>query len=81
MELSPESVSFSGIGVREGTMVVLLQPYGVAGSAAVALSFLILIMNIVIAALGGLAEIKNFLYARQGSTLLTPKRRPNTDAM
>jgi len=63
-------VSFSGLGIREGAMVVLLQPYGVSGSSAVALAFLILIMNILIAAAGGLLEIKNVLHAGRRSPVV-----------
>jgi hypothetical protein len=74
-------VSFSGLGVREGTMVVLLKPYGVAGSSAVALAFLFLILEITVATLGGLLEIKNSLRARQSSGTATAKPRPNQDAM
>jgi len=34
-------ISFSGLGVREGTLIVLLQGYGVSASDAVGLSFLL----------------------------------------
>ena len=34
-------ISFSGIGVREASLIVLLQPYSVSSSDAVALSFLL----------------------------------------
>ena len=56
-------VSFSGLGIREGSMILLLRPYGVTGSSAVALSFMLFILQILIAATGGLLEIKNILRA------------------
>jgi uncharacterized protein (TIRG00374 family) len=49
-------ISFSGLGVREGSLVVLLEPFGVAGSQAIAFSFLTLLMHLVLAAAGGLLE-------------------------
>jgi uncharacterized protein (TIRG00374 family) len=54
-------ITFSGLGVREGSLILLLRPYGVPGTEAVALSFLILMMSIFIAAMGGLFEVKNML--------------------
>jgi uncharacterized protein (TIRG00374 family) len=54
-------ISFLGIGVRELSIVLLLQPYSVPGTDAMALSFLQLIVNIAITLVGGLLEIKNVL--------------------
>jgi uncharacterized protein (TIRG00374 family) len=68
-------LSYSGLGVREGTMVFLLRPYGVPGSGAVAISFLELIMTIVIAAAGGLFEIKNLFLAGRSSPVATSEPR------
>lgn len=51
-------VSFSGLGIREGALVFALRPYGVAGSAAIALSFIILLSHVLVAAAGGLLELK-----------------------
>ena len=52
-------ISIAGLGVRQASFVLLLAPYGVAGSAAVAISFLELFMHVAIAAGGGLLELKN----------------------
>lgn len=58
-------VSVSGLGVREGTLVLLLQPYGVAGSLAVALSLLMLFSHVLVAVGGGLLELKRVLLGRE----------------
>jgi uncharacterized protein (TIRG00374 family) len=55
-------ISFSGLGIREGSLVILLDPYGVSGSLAVALSFLTFITHILLATVGGVLEIKNLLF-------------------
>lgn len=54
-------ISFSGLGIREGVLIVLLQPYGVQATHAVALSFLSLGRRIIVAGIGGLLEAKNFI--------------------
>ncbi|MFC1882555.1 lysylphosphatidylglycerol synthase transmembrane domain-containing protein [Thermodesulfobacteriota bacterium] len=55
-------ISFSGLGIREGGLIVLLGPYGVFGSEAVALSFLIFAKILFIGGIGAIAEAKNFFY-------------------
>jgi glycosyltransferase 2 family protein len=50
-------ISFAGLGVREGSLVVLLQPYGVAGSLAVALSLFMFSVHLAFAVAGGLVEV------------------------
>jgi uncharacterized protein (TIRG00374 family) len=55
-------ISFSGLGIREGGLIVLLEPYGVFGSEAVALSFLIFAKIVFIGAIGAIVEAKNFFY-------------------
>ncbi len=52
-------ITFAGLGAREGILILLLQPYGVSGADAVALSFLQLGGTLAIAALGGLFELRN----------------------
>lgn len=54
-------ISLSGIGVREGSMVILLQEYDVAASDAVALAFISFVVNIVVNSLGGVLELANLL--------------------
>jgi hypothetical protein len=49
-------VSISGLGIREGGFVVLLAPYAVPGSGAVALSLLLLAKNAFLATIGGVME-------------------------
>ncbi|MGH7563460.1 MAG: lysylphosphatidylglycerol synthase transmembrane domain-containing protein [Gemmatimonadota bacterium] len=63
-------ISLSGIGVREGSLVILLQEYGVTSSQAVALAFLLFASVLVGNSLGGLFELKNVLRSdRRGLTV------------
>lgn len=54
-------ITISGLGFREGALVVLLEPYGVSGSSAVALAFLVLLAHLAVAAGGGVLELKHLL--------------------
>lgn len=54
-------ISLSGIGVREGSLVLLLAEYGVAGADAVALAFLLFVINLAQNSLGGIFELKNMV--------------------
>jgi uncharacterized protein (TIRG00374 family) len=49
-------VSISGLGVREGLLIILLAPLGIASSSAVALALLLLFLSIAIGLLGGVLE-------------------------
>ncbi len=51
-------ISVSGLGIREGTLIVLLQPYGIAGADAVALSMLLFGSTVFFGAIGGLLEAR-----------------------
>jgi glycosyltransferase 2 family protein len=54
-------ISFSGIGIREGGMVVFLKDYGVIPAQAVALSFLLLLNTLGVRCIGAVvATIKFF---------------------
>ncbi|HMP01227.1 MAG TPA: lysylphosphatidylglycerol synthase transmembrane domain-containing protein [Gemmatales bacterium] len=50
-------VSIGGLGVREGSFVVLLAPYGVPATTAVALGLSWLAMNVVVGLVGGLVYL------------------------
>lgn len=63
-------VSFAGLGVREGTLVFLLQPYGVPASDAVALSFLIFARALLLGGIGGLFEAKNLFLPSRGKSAI-----------
>jgi glycosyltransferase 2 family protein len=63
-------VTFAGLGAREGILILLLQPYGVTGAQAVAVAFLQLGGTFVLAALGGLFELRSVCRARH----LEPER-------
>jgi uncharacterized protein (TIRG00374 family) len=58
-------VTFAGLGAREGILILLLRPYGVTGAQAVAVAFLQLGGTLVLAALGGLFELRGLWRARQ----------------
>jgi glycosyltransferase 2 family protein len=49
-------ISISGLGIREGALVFLLNPYGVPAADAVALSFLLRGVGLCIGGIGGLYE-------------------------
>lgn len=55
-------ISISGIGVREGSLVILLREYGVSASDAVAMAFLLFAIVLVANSLGGVLELKGFLH-------------------
>lgn len=52
-------LSIAGLGIREGSLAILLQPYGVELQEAVALSLLLFLMKIVWGTLGGILEVGN----------------------
>lgn len=57
-------LSIAGLGVREATLLVLLEPYGVAGERAVAPAFILLGRRLLLGLVGGLLG---------GIRLLAPK--------
>lgn len=59
------SITISGLGVREGGLMVALEPYGVPGSRAVALSLLVLGASVLIAGVGGVLELKALVAVAQ----------------
>lgn len=54
-------ISLSGLGLREGTLVILLRDYAVPAQAAAALAFLIFLVRVMENSLGGLLEARSFL--------------------
>ena len=62
-------VSFAGLGIREGSLVMALQPYGVTGSQAVALSLFMFSLHLAFAVAGGLVEVVNLLRRNPGKPL------------
>jgi len=64
-------ISVSGIGVRDGALIVLLGEYGVLPAVAVALSLLLLLRNVVSATIGGFLLARDWLHV---STLSGPAR-------
>ncbi len=54
-------ISISGLGVREGSLVLILQAYGVNPASAMGFSFLLLARDIVGGLTGGVIELIRFL--------------------
>lgn len=50
-------VSFSGLGIREGTVIVLLSKIGIESSSALSLSALIFILGLMTGLIGGILEL------------------------
>ncbi len=61
-------ISFSGLGVREGTLIFLLQPYDVSATDAVALSFLFFARTLLVGGVGGLLEAKNLFLSNRSKS-------------
>jgi len=57
-------ISFAGLGVREGTLVLLSARYGVAAPLALAWSLLLFVGLLFVAAIGACIEAWNFLRRR-----------------
>jgi uncharacterized protein (TIRG00374 family) len=62
-------ISLSGFGVREGTLIALLAPYGVSGTMAVAFSLLLFARSLLYAAIGGVLETANLLFPTRRKTI------------
>jgi len=60
-------ISWSGFGVREGSLILLLGQYGVRPEEAVGLSFLIFVRGAAPAFIGGLVETRNLFPPRRQS--------------
>jgi uncharacterized membrane protein YbhN (UPF0104 family)/lauroyl/myristoyl acyltransferase len=58
-------VSVAGIGVRDGGLIVLLEPYGVASGEALALSFLLLSRILLLAMVGAVLEAAGAAWPRK----------------
>jgi len=58
-------ITFSGIGVREGTLLFVLRAYGVSAVSVVGLSFLMLARNLTNGMVGGIIELVSFLSKRK----------------
>ena len=55
---------FAGLGIREGVLVFLLGQYGVLPNDSIALSFLLLLRNLLSLSVGGIFEFKEFVLER-----------------
>lgn len=59
-------ISIAGLGVREGGLMLALEPYGVAGANAVALSLLVFAIGLLVGAIGGALELRRHLSPMRG---------------
>ncbi len=55
-------ISLSGVGLREGGLLIILQPYHVESSACVALSLLIFLQLLFLGIIGGILEARNMIF-------------------
>jgi uncharacterized membrane protein YbhN (UPF0104 family) len=62
-------ITFAGLGAREGMLILLLRPYGVTGAQAVALSFILLGGNLLLALVGGGYELRTFWRRRRSGAM------------
>jgi uncharacterized membrane protein YbhN (UPF0104 family) len=65
-------IAFAGIGVREATLLLALQPYGVGAESAIALAALLLARYLLAALGGGLWELKGLLFGHRASSDAQP---------
>lgn len=59
-------ISIAGLGVREGGLMLALEPYGVSGANAVALSLLVFAIGLLVGAIGGALELRRHLLPMRG---------------
>jgi uncharacterized membrane protein YbhN (UPF0104 family) len=60
-------ISIAGLGVREGGLMLALEPYGVSGANAVALSLLVFAIGLLVGAIGGALELRRHLLPMRGT--------------
>jgi uncharacterized protein (TIRG00374 family) len=58
-------IALGGLGVREGSLALLLRPYGVDAASAVAFSLLVFLGNLSLSAVGGLLELRLLYSSRR----------------
>lgn len=54
-------LSVAGLGIREGSLILLLAPFGVSSASAVAVSLVLLCYQLLLGAIGGLIELASGL--------------------
>lgn len=73
-------ISISGLGVREGSLLLALEPYGISGAHAVALSFLLFGVGLFTGLIGGFLELRRqatgAARAARADRREAPARRP-----
>ena len=72
-------ISYSGLGIREVSLIVLLKPYGVTEIAIVSLSMLWFSGLLFAAVFGGLIEVQAFFSRRRGRAPLAAGRLSGKD--
>jgi uncharacterized protein (TIRG00374 family) len=65
--------TIGGLGMQEGALLILFRPYGYPAPAIVALSFMKLVSNFLVASLGGMLELQQlFTAGRQPAATRRP---------
>jgi len=54
-------IAFAGLGVREASFSLLLEPYGVAAASAIALSLFTFFTHVFLAVIGGLLQLRRVI--------------------
>ncbi len=67
-------VSIAGLGVREGSLVLVLQAYGVSPTGAMGFSFLLLARDVIGGLVGGVIEIYRFFRKPQAEDHINAKK-------
>jgi len=69
-------ISISGFGIREGSLIYLLQPYSVSAPDAVALSLLFFSKSLIVGVIGGLLEAKTLILPSRTKSGIKEKVSP-----
>jgi uncharacterized membrane protein YbhN (UPF0104 family) len=62
-------IAFAGLGVREASFAILLEPYGIPAFQAVALSLFAFMTHLVVAVFGGVLELRSMFSSVSSSTV------------
>jgi hypothetical protein len=65
--LSILPITYAGLGLREASLIVLFEPYGISKAEIFSLSMLWFSGSVLVAACGGVLEARQFLRKRQNS--------------
>ncbi len=72
-------ISISGLGLREGALVLILPNYGINESSALALSLIIFAINLLFGLIGGVMESRELFFGASKRTIESDKRSISFD--